>query len=73
MTGDQLDKWLWAERVTLAEFAEALSKTGRGVSRQQVHKWRNGAPISEYWAARVEQVAAEISAARQRAREEAVA
>ena len=69
MTGDQLSRWMDAERVTLAEFAAALSKAGRGVSRQQVHKWRNGAPISEYWAARVEQVAAEISAARRRERE----
>jgi len=62
MTGERLKAWMEAARVSAQDIAEALSDSGNGVSRQRVHQWCNGAPVSEYWSGRLEQVIAEIDA-----------
>lgn len=79
MTGKFLQEWLTAARMTANDLAAALTARGASVSRSRVYQWLDGDTISAYWAARIEQVMADIDAAdservaRRMRREEAVA
>jgi hypothetical protein len=65
MIKQELNKWMEQARVGDADLAKLLTDNGHQVTRQRVWQWRRGDPISETWAAWIEQVMAQVDASDQ--------